>query len=177
MLAQNIPLHPHLPSMRCVGYRQVWEVQDGLAPRRELRERGIYATRQLASEQRPWIRQHAAAADRRLPEPRSGRSGQPDHRQHLRLTAKIGQALLESAQAPVQVSAARFACFNSISQRSMTRATQAGVSYRAPVATAEKRLWHARRDGHPPARFISRRDTSGSPSMGSKTPAPRTSTR
>ena len=48
-------LQPALPSMRCVGYRQVWEVQDGLAPRHELRERGIYATRQLAKRQITWI--------------------------------------------------------------------------------------------------------------------------
>ncbi len=54
-LRKTYHLHPHLPSMRCVGYRQVWEVQDGLAPRRELRERGIYATRQLAKRQITWI--------------------------------------------------------------------------------------------------------------------------
>ena len=40
-----------LPSMRCVGYRQVWEAQDGIAPRGEMRDRGIYATRQLAKRQ------------------------------------------------------------------------------------------------------------------------------
>jgi tRNA dimethylallyltransferase len=56
-----------LPSMRCVGYRQVWEVQDGLLPRSELRDRGIYATRQLAKRQITWLRQHPAPADRRLP--------------------------------------------------------------------------------------------------------------
>ena len=44
-----------LPSMRCVGYRQVWEVQDGAAPRREMRDRGIYATRQLAKRQITWM--------------------------------------------------------------------------------------------------------------------------
>ena len=44
-----------LPSMRCVGYRQVWEVQDGLAPRAEMRDRGIYATRQLAKRQITWL--------------------------------------------------------------------------------------------------------------------------
>ncbi|HRF12222.1 MAG: tRNA dimethylallyltransferase [Candidatus Accumulibacter phosphatis] len=54
-LRKTYHLHPHLPSMRCVGYRQVWEVQDGLAPRRELRDRGIYATRQLAKRQITWI--------------------------------------------------------------------------------------------------------------------------
>lgn len=48
-------LHASLPSMRCVGYRQVWEVLDGLAPRRELRDRGIYATRQLAKRQITWL--------------------------------------------------------------------------------------------------------------------------
>jgi tRNA dimethylallyltransferase len=42
--------------MRCVGYRQVWEVQDGLLPRRELRDRGIFATRQLAKRQITWLR-------------------------------------------------------------------------------------------------------------------------
>jgi len=48
-------LSPELPSMRCVGYRQVWEAQDGRIPRRELRERGIYATRQLAKRQLTWM--------------------------------------------------------------------------------------------------------------------------
>lgn len=44
-----------LPSMRCVGYRQVWEAQDGLMPRTEMRDRGIYATRQLAKRQITWL--------------------------------------------------------------------------------------------------------------------------
>lgn len=48
-------LHPGLPSMRCVGYRQAWEALDAgdLAP---LRERGIAATRQLAKRQITWLR-------------------------------------------------------------------------------------------------------------------------
>jgi tRNA dimethylallyltransferase len=45
-----------LPSMRCVGYRQVWEMQDGLLPAKELRDRGIFATRQLAKRQITWMR-------------------------------------------------------------------------------------------------------------------------
>ena len=45
----------NLPSMRCVGYRQVWEAQDGLMPRTEMRDRGIYATRQLAKRQITWL--------------------------------------------------------------------------------------------------------------------------
>ncbi|WP_263768869.1 tRNA (adenosine(37)-N6)-dimethylallyltransferase MiaA [Propionivibrio soli] len=43
------------PSMRCVGYRQVWEVIEGLAPRGEMRVRGIFATRQLAKRQLTWL--------------------------------------------------------------------------------------------------------------------------
>ena len=48
-------LSPELPSMRCVGYRQVWEAQDGLIPRGEMRDRGVYATRQLAKRQITWM--------------------------------------------------------------------------------------------------------------------------
>ena len=48
-------LHPNLPSMRCVGYRQVWEAQDGLIPRIEMRDRGVFATRQLAKRQITWM--------------------------------------------------------------------------------------------------------------------------
>ena len=54
-LRRRYRLSPELPSMRCVGYRQVWEAQDGRIPRRELRERGIYATRQLAKRQLTWM--------------------------------------------------------------------------------------------------------------------------
>ena len=48
-------LHPALPSMRCVGYRQAWEALDAddLAA---LPERGIAATRQLAKRQLTWLR-------------------------------------------------------------------------------------------------------------------------
>ena len=49
-------LHPGLPSMRCVGYRQCWEAMDGLWPQAELRDRGIQATRQLAKRQITWLR-------------------------------------------------------------------------------------------------------------------------
>jgi len=49
-------LHPDLPSMRCVGYRQAWEALDGKFPMAELRERGIAATRQLAKRQITWLR-------------------------------------------------------------------------------------------------------------------------
>ena len=59
-------LHPSLPSMRCVGYRQAWEMFDALdaqgtrtpdaAALATLRERGIAATRQLAKRQITWLR-------------------------------------------------------------------------------------------------------------------------
>jgi tRNA dimethylallyltransferase len=44
-----------LPSMRCVGYRQAWEAQEGIIPPREMRDRGIFATRQLAKRQITWL--------------------------------------------------------------------------------------------------------------------------
>jgi tRNA dimethylallyltransferase len=49
-------LHPDLPSMRCVGYRQAWEALDGDWPLAELRERGLAATRQLCKRQITWLR-------------------------------------------------------------------------------------------------------------------------
>ncbi len=49
-------LHPDLPSMRCVGYRQAWEALDGTSPMAELRDKGIFATRQLAKRQITWLR-------------------------------------------------------------------------------------------------------------------------
>ena len=49
-------LHPGLPSMRCVGYRQAWEYLDGRIDRAALRETGIIATRQLAKRQLTWLR-------------------------------------------------------------------------------------------------------------------------
>lgn len=49
-------LHPGLPSMRCVGYRQTWEYLDGQYGLEELREKGIAATRQLAKRQITWLR-------------------------------------------------------------------------------------------------------------------------
>jgi tRNA dimethylallyltransferase len=51
-------LHPDLPSMRCVGYRQAWEALDARDPPDldELRERSAAATRQLAKRQITWLR-------------------------------------------------------------------------------------------------------------------------
>ena len=49
-------LNPDLPSMRCVGYRQAWEALDGKSPMSGLRDKGIFATRQLAKRQITWLR-------------------------------------------------------------------------------------------------------------------------
>ncbi|WP_404814371.1 tRNA (adenosine(37)-N6)-dimethylallyltransferase MiaA [Achromobacter xylosoxidans] len=49
-------LHPGLPSVRCVGYRQMWAHLDGEISLEEAREQGITATRQLAKRQITWLR-------------------------------------------------------------------------------------------------------------------------
>ena len=49
-------LHPDLPSMRSVGYRQAWRFFDGQCAFEEFRAAGIAATRQLAKRQLTWLR-------------------------------------------------------------------------------------------------------------------------
>lgn len=49
-------LHLGLPSMKSVGYRQVWEYLDGASDDDGLRHKGIVATRQLAKRQLTWLR-------------------------------------------------------------------------------------------------------------------------
>ena len=49
-------LHEELPSIRCVGYRQVWQYLKGEIDYDEMVERGIIATRQLAKRQITWLR-------------------------------------------------------------------------------------------------------------------------
>lgn len=60
-------LHAQMPSMRCVGYRQAWEVLQGQLHPELLRDHGIYATRQLAKRQLTWLRsvpsRHQVACD------------------------------------------------------------------------------------------------------------------
>jgi tRNA dimethylallyltransferase len=55
-LRQRYALHAGLPSMRCVGYRQAWAHLEGEYDRATLRDRGIFATRQLAKRQLTWLR-------------------------------------------------------------------------------------------------------------------------
>lgn len=55
-LRNRSDLHAGLPSIRAVGYRQVWEHLEGKLSREEMIERGIIATRQLAKRQFTWLR-------------------------------------------------------------------------------------------------------------------------
>jgi tRNA dimethylallyltransferase len=55
-LHQRGDLHAALPSIRAVGYRQVWEYLEGQLDRAAMIERGIIATRQLAKRQFTWLR-------------------------------------------------------------------------------------------------------------------------
>lgn len=49
-------LDPSMPSMRCVGYRQAWEYLDGAIDSATMRDKGIFATRQLCKRQLTWLR-------------------------------------------------------------------------------------------------------------------------
>ncbi|WP_027211744.1 tRNA (adenosine(37)-N6)-dimethylallyltransferase MiaA [Burkholderia sp. WSM2232] len=49
-------LSPDMPSMRCVGYRQVWEYLDGVVDYSTMRDKGVFATRQLCKRQLTWLR-------------------------------------------------------------------------------------------------------------------------
>jgi len=56
VLRQNPRLHPDLPSMRAVGYRQAWDHLDGNITFQEFQDQAIAATRQLAKRQLTWLR-------------------------------------------------------------------------------------------------------------------------
>ena len=55
-LKRKYRLSAAMPSMRAVGYRQVWEYLEGHVDKATMRERGIAATRQLAKRQMTWLR-------------------------------------------------------------------------------------------------------------------------
>lgn len=55
-LLERGDLTPDLPSIRCVGYRQMWDYLIGEVGYDEMRYRGIVATRQLAKRQMTWLR-------------------------------------------------------------------------------------------------------------------------
>jgi tRNA dimethylallyltransferase len=55
-LRERGDLHLDLPSIRCVGYRQMWQYLDGDCSFSEMRDKSIAATRQLAKRQLTWLR-------------------------------------------------------------------------------------------------------------------------
>ncbi len=55
-LRQRADLHPNLPSIRSVGYRQAWAHLDGDGDLRLMHDRAVAATRQLAKRQLTWLR-------------------------------------------------------------------------------------------------------------------------
>ncbi|WP_029970416.1 tRNA (adenosine(37)-N6)-dimethylallyltransferase MiaA [Paraburkholderia graminis] len=55
-LRERGDLSPEMPSMRCVGYRQVWEYLDGAVDYATMRDKGVFATRQLCKRQLTWLR-------------------------------------------------------------------------------------------------------------------------
>ncbi len=60
-LMKRADLHPELPSMRAVGYRQMWQYLEGRMGEAEMIERGIIATGQYAKRQLTWLRREADA--------------------------------------------------------------------------------------------------------------------
>ena len=55
-LKNRADLHENLPSIRCVGYRQMWEYLNDEVDHDEMVFKGICATRQLAKRQLTWLR-------------------------------------------------------------------------------------------------------------------------
>jgi tRNA dimethylallyltransferase len=55
-LRSRYRLTPGMPSMRTVGYRQVWQHLEGELTEAAMREQAITATRQLAKRQLTWLR-------------------------------------------------------------------------------------------------------------------------
>ena len=60
-LRQNKKLNLDLASMRCVGYRQVWNYFEGIYNKKEMMEKSIVATRQLCKRQCTWLRNEKEA--------------------------------------------------------------------------------------------------------------------
>jgi tRNA dimethylallyltransferase len=65
-LRERGDLHPDLPALRAVGYRQAWEHLAGAIDGPTFRDKGIFATRQLAKRQITWLR---AELDARVLDP------------------------------------------------------------------------------------------------------------
>ena len=57
-LRQRGDLTLEMPSMRCVGYRQMWSYLDGELNRQQMIDKAVAATRQLAKRQLTWLRKY-----------------------------------------------------------------------------------------------------------------------
>tara|TARA_B110001454_G_C12649593_1_gene404846 strand:- start:101 stop:1045 length:945 start_codon:yes stop_codon:yes gene_type:complete len=55
-LKERGDLHENLPSIRCVGYRQMWQYLNDDCDHQEMVFKGVCATRQLAKRQLTWLR-------------------------------------------------------------------------------------------------------------------------
>ena len=75
VLRADARLHPALPAIRAVGYRQAWEHLDGATDAATFRARGVAATRQLAKRQLTWLR---GELDARWFDPSRERAGLDD---------------------------------------------------------------------------------------------------
>lgn len=68
-LYQRGDLHEGLPSIRCVGYRQMWQYLEGRLSHEQMCDKAIVATRQLAKRQYTWLRSwpdlHRLSQDKR----------------------------------------------------------------------------------------------------------------
>lgn len=60
-LMQNPKLSPKCPSIRSVGYRQAWQFLSGEIDEKEMLERAIIATNQLAKRQKTWLKKEQNA--------------------------------------------------------------------------------------------------------------------
>ena len=59
-LKSSPDLNLNLPSMRCVGYRQIWQYLEGEYGRQDMIGKAVAATRQLAKRQITWLRKQPA---------------------------------------------------------------------------------------------------------------------
>jgi tRNA dimethylallyltransferase len=57
-LRRQWTLSRHMPSMRCIGYRQLWSYLENEITQEEMRDQAVAATRQLAKRQLTWLRHY-----------------------------------------------------------------------------------------------------------------------
>jgi tRNA dimethylallyltransferase len=60
-LFQRKDLNLNMPSMRCVGYRQMWMYLQGDYNYQQMVDKSVIATRQLAKRQLTWLRKYHEA--------------------------------------------------------------------------------------------------------------------